>query len=150
MDRQAADAVRTRIDWTYLRCLERTDRGVDHTVLRAFRARLLLHGAERRRFDAFLALAHARGLRNAGGCQRSDSTHVLGAVRAMTRLEIVTETIRHALHVLATTHPAWLRAHTTAAWVDRYGLCARAYRLPTGQAKRVPGPSKSVAMDVRS
>lgn len=123
-DRQAADAVRTRIDWTYLLGLERTDLGVHHKVLRAFRTRLLSHGAERRVFDAMHVLAHARGLRKAGGRQRRDSTHVRGAVRAMTRLEIVTETLRHALHVRAATYPAWLRAHTTPEWVDRYGLRA--------------------------
>jgi hypothetical protein len=51
-------------------------------------------------------------------------------------LEIVTETLRHALNVLAATHPEWLRAHTTAEWVDRYGLRAREYRLPKRQEKR--------------
>ncbi|MEI7645098.1 MAG: IS1182 family transposase [Chloroflexales bacterium] len=135
-DRQAADAVRTRIDWKYLLCLELTDLGFHHTVLSEFRTRLLLHSAERRLFDAILAGAQERGLLKAGGRQRSDSTHVLGAVRAMTRLEIVTETLRHALNVLATTHPEWLRAHTTAEWVDRYGLRASEYRLPKGQEKR--------------
>ncbi len=135
-DRQAADAVRTRIDWKYLLCLELTDLGFHHTVLSEFRGRLVLHGAERRVFDAILAIAQAHDLLKAGGRQRSDSTHVLGAVRAMTRLEGVTETIRHALNVLATTHPEWLRVHTTAEWVDRYGLRASAYRLPKGQEKR--------------
>jgi len=135
-DRQAADAVRTRIDWKYLLCLELTDLGVHHTVLSEFRSRLLAHGAERRLFDAILTLAQDQGLLKAGGRQRSDSTHVLRAVRAMTRLEIVTETLRHALNALATTHPEWLRAHTTAEWVDRYGLRASEYRLPKGQEKR--------------
>ena len=135
-DRQAADAVRTRIDWKYLLCLELTDLGFHHTVLSEFRGRLVLHGAERRVFDAILTLAQHRGLLKAGGRQRSDSTHVLGAVRAMTRLESVTETLRHTLNVLATTHPEWLRAHTTAEWVDRYGLRASEYRLPKGQEKR--------------
>ena len=31
-DRQTADAVRTRIDWKYLLCLELTDSGFHHTV----------------------------------------------------------------------------------------------------------------------
>ena len=43
-DRQAADAVRTRIDWKYLLCLELIDVGFDHTVLSEFRMRLLAHG----------------------------------------------------------------------------------------------------------
>jgi transposase len=135
-DRQAADAVRTRIDWKYLLCLELTDLGFHHTVLSEFRGRLVLHGAERRVFDAILSLAQDQGLLKAGGRQRSDSTHVLGAVRAMTRLESVTETLRHTLNVLAATQPEWLRAHTTAEWVDRYGLRASEYRLPKGHEKR--------------
>jgi transposase len=40
-DRQAADAVRSRIDWKYLLCLELTDSGFDQTVLSEFRTRLL-------------------------------------------------------------------------------------------------------------
>jgi transposase len=135
-DRQAADAVRTRIDWKYLLCLELTDLGFDHTVLSEFRTRLLTNGAERRVFDAVLAIAQTRGLLKASGRQRSDSTHILGAMRAMTRLETVTETLRHVLNMLATTAPEWLLAHTTREWVDRYGLRASEYRLPKGQVKR--------------
>jgi transposase len=135
-DRQAADAVRTRIDWKYLLCLELTDLGFDHSVLSEFRTRLLDHDAERRLFDAILTIARSCGLLKAGGRQRSDSTHILGAMRAMTRLEVVTETVRHALNVLATTVPEWLRAHTTPDWVDRYGLRASEFRLPKSHAKR--------------
>src|SRR5215831_10296931 len=46
-DRQAADAVRGRIDWKYLLCLELDDPGFDHSVLCEFRTRLLEGGAER-------------------------------------------------------------------------------------------------------
>jgi transposase len=136
-DRQAADAVRTRIDWKYLLCLELTDPGFDHTVLSEFRTRLLDHNAERRLFDTMLALAQDRGLLKAGGRQRSDSTHVLSAARTLNRLECVTETLRHALNVLATSAPQWLRTHTTPEWVDRYGLRASEYRLPKSDAKRL-------------
>lgn len=135
-DRQAADAVRTRIDWKYLLCLDLTDGGFNHSVLSEFRTRLLMHAAERRLFDAILTLAQARGWVQAGGHQRSDSTHILGAMRAMTRLETVTETLRHALNVLAPLVPDWLRSQTTPDWVDRYGLRASEYRLPKGEAKR--------------
>lgn len=136
-DRQAADAVRTRIDWKYLLCLELTDRGFHHTVLSEFRTRLLTHAAERRLFDTVLTLAHECGLLTSGGRQRSDSTHVLGFMRAMTRLEVVTETLRHLLNTLATHDPRWLRVHTTAEWVERYSLRASEFRLPKSQAKRL-------------
>ena len=82
-DRQAAEAVRTRIDWKYLLGLELCDPGFDHTVLSEIRSRLLAHGAERRLFDAVLTLAQNQGLLQAGGRQRSDSTHVLGKIRML-------------------------------------------------------------------
>jgi transposase len=135
-DRQAADAVRTRIDWKYLLCLELTDIGFDHTVLSEFRTRLLAYGAEGRLFEAILDLARGRGLLKSGGRQRSASTHVLAAMRTMSRLEVVGETLRSALNVLATTAPEWLRAHTTPTWVDRYGLRASEFRLPKNEAGR--------------
>src|SRR5919206_358684 len=40
-DRQAADAVRGRLDWKYALALELTDPGFDASVLTEFRARLL-------------------------------------------------------------------------------------------------------------
>jgi transposase len=135
-DRQAVDALRTRIDWKYLLCMEPTDAGFHHTVLSEFRTRLLMHEAERRLFETVLECARSHGLLKAGGRQRSDSTHVLSAVHAMTRVEGVTETLRHALNALATAAPEWLHAHTTSDWVDRYGPRASAYRLPKGEAKR--------------
>jgi hypothetical protein len=49
----------------------------------------------------------------------------------------VTETLRHALNELATAAPQWLRAQTSAEWVERYGLRASDYRLPKGAAKRL-------------
>jgi len=54
----------------------------------------------------------------------------------MSRLEVVGETLRHALNALATAAPDWLRARTTAAWVDRYGLRASEFRLPKNEARR--------------
>ena len=44
-DRQAADAVRARIDWTYLLGLDLTDAGLDFSALSAFRDRLLAGSA---------------------------------------------------------------------------------------------------------
>ena len=53
--RGAADAVRGRIDWKYLLCLELDDPGFDHSILCEFRARLLEGGAERLLFDKILS-----------------------------------------------------------------------------------------------
>jgi transposase len=45
-DRQAADAVRARINWKYALGLDLTDPGFDHTVLSEFRTRLVNGQAE--------------------------------------------------------------------------------------------------------
>jgi transposase len=135
-DRQAAEAVRTRIDWKYLLGLDLTDPGFDHTVLSEFRTRLLSNNAERRLFDAVIKLARSRDLLHAGGRQRSDSTHILGKVRTLTRYELVAETLRHALDTLSEAAPSWLREHITPDWVDRYGLRASEFRMPKGSVRR--------------
>jgi transposase len=135
-DRQAADAVRSRIDWKYLLCLELTDAGFDHTVLSEFRTRLLAHDAERLLFDTLLTTFREHGWLKPRGKQRTDSTHVLGAIRALNRLECVGETLRHALNTLAVAAPDWMRSHSQPGWVDRYGPRVEDYRLPTRQADR--------------
>lgn len=136
-DRQAADAVRSRIDWKYLLCLELTDPGFDHTVLSEFRSRLSEGEAEMLLFDTLLTTFRNQGLLKSRGKQRTDSTHVLAAIRALNRLECVGETMRHTLNVLAVAAPTWLRAHSHAEWVDRYGPRVEDYRLPEKETDRV-------------
>jgi transposase len=135
-DRQAAEAVRTRIDWKYLLALELTDRGFDFSVLSEFRDRLIAGGAEQQLLDTLLAHCKARGWLKARGPQRTDSTHVLGAIRTLNRLETVGETLRAALNALAAAHPEWVRAQVTPEWFDRYSLRVEEYRLPKGKATR--------------
>jgi transposase len=136
-DRQAADAVRSRLDWKYALSLELTDPGFDHTVLSEFRTRLVAGGAEQRLLDLVLEQARGRGWLTTRGTQRTDSTQVLAAVRALTRLEGVGETLRHTLNVLAEVAPDWLRAQTLPAeWVERYTHRVEEYRLPKGTAER--------------
>jgi transposase len=79
-DRQAADAVRARIDWKYALALELTDPGFDASVLCEFRARLLAGGAEQRLFEHMLLLFKDQGLVKAKGRQRTDATHILTAI----------------------------------------------------------------------
>ena len=136
-DRQAADAVRTRIDWKYVLSLELTDPGFDFSVLSEFRSRLLAHGAERRLFDLLLNLCRERGWIKARGKQRTDSTHVLAAIRTLRRLECVGETMRHALNVLSEVAPAWLLEHMDPAWAERYEKRFSDFRLPKDEKKRV-------------
>ena len=105
-DRRAADAVRGRIDWKYLLGLELTDPGFDASVLSEFRGRLVTGGAEEHLLDTLLALCRDLKLLNTRGRQRTDSTHVLGAVRSLNRLECVTETLHAALNALASAAPS--------------------------------------------
>ena len=135
-DRQAAEAVRGRIDWKYALALSLTDPGFDSTVLSEFRSRLVKGQAEQVLLDVILALARERDLLSAGGRQRTDSTHVLAAVRALNRLECVTETMRHALESLAVAAPDWLRVRAQSDWVKRYGHRAMDDRLPRNAARR--------------
>jgi len=61
---------------------------------------------------------------------------VLAAVRALNRLELVSEALRHALDSLAVAHPTWLRANAQAAWAERYARRAEDARLPKSKEGR--------------
>ena len=135
-DRQAADAVRGRIDWKYLLSLELADAGFDHSVLCEFRARLLQHEAGERLLERLLDAAREGGLLKAGGRQRTDSTHVLAAIRTLNRLELVGETLRAALNVIAAAAPEWLRSVALPDWHERYHRRVENIRLPEAAAKR--------------
>jgi transposase len=136
-DTQAADAVRSRIDWKYLLALPLTDAGFDSSVLSEFRSRLVAGNAEHLLFDTLLTRFRDQGLLRARGRQRSDSTHVLAAVRALNRLECVGATLRHALNSLAVVLPEWLRALAHPDWRERYGPRMEDYRLPESKTERV-------------
>ena len=135
-DRQAAEAVRDRIAWKYALSLELTDTGFDFSVLSEFRQRLLGHEAGERLLTEVLEQFKARGLVKARGQQRTDATHVLAAVRDLSRLENVGQTLRHALNELARVAPDWLQAWAPVEWYDQYGPRFDLYRLPKGEAAR--------------
>jgi transposase len=135
-DRQAADAVRSRLDWKYALSLELTDPGFDHTVLSEFRSRLVSHGAEDRLLELMVQLFQERGWLKARGRARTDSTHVLAKVRALNRAELVGETLRAALNVLALVAPDWLQAHALPDWVDRYDRPTTEDLMPRKKAEQ--------------
>ena len=60
-DRQAADAVRGRLDWKYALGLPLEDPGFDYSVLSEFRSRLLAGDAAARLLDVLLARCQAAG-----------------------------------------------------------------------------------------
>src|SRR3990172_189171 len=135
-DRQAADAVRGRIDWKYLLGLALEDAGFDFSVLSEFRDRLIAGQMEQQLLDELLERFRGRGLLKARGKQRTDSTHIQAAIRNLNRLELVGETMRHALNSLAVSSPAWLKDHVPQAWYERYGPRFEQSRLPKTEAER--------------
>lgn len=135
-DRQAAEAVRARIDWKYLLGLELSDPGFDFSVLSEFRDRLLAGRAEALLLDILLERCRALGLLKARGQQRTDATHVLAAIWVLNRLELVAETLRAALNDLATIAPTWLQNIVPPEWYKRYAKRIEDTHLPREQAKR--------------
>jgi transposase len=135
-DRQAADAVRSRIDWISVWRLELTDAGFEASVLSECRRRWMAGAAASLRFETRLTWCRSRPLVNARGRQRTDSTHLLAAVRALNRLAVVGEAMRHALQTLAVVVPAWRRAVSHPDWRDRDPRRAEDDRLPPTQPAR--------------
>lgn len=146
-DRQAADAVRSRIDWKYALSLELDDPGFHFSVLTEFRARLVAGHAEYLLLDRMLEHFKARGLIKPRGRQRTDSTHVLGAVRDLHLLELVTETLRATLNDLATVAPRWLRSVAEPDWFKRYAQRAEDWRLPGGSKEKREAFAQEVGAD---
>lgn len=135
-DRAAADAVRARIDLKYLLGLRLDDAGFHYSALSEFRTRLVEHDAVDQLLTDVLERCQALGLVQAQGQQRTDSTHVLGAVRDLNRYELVGESLRHALNALALVDAAWLQERVPVVWYERYGVRIEAYHLPKGEAQR--------------
>ncbi len=135
-DRQAADAVRGRLDWKYALSLELEDAGFDRSILSEFRSRLIENNAEQILLDKMLESLKEKGLLKVSK-QRTDSTHVVAAVRNLRRLELAGESIRAALNAIATVEPDWLRAVIKVEWFERYSHRIEEYSFPKGrQAQR--------------
>ena len=135
-DRQAAEAVRGRIDWKYLLNLELTDPGFDFTVLSEFRGRVLSQQAGQRLLDHLLEQLSEKGWIKKRGVQRTDSTHVLAAVRRLNRLELLGETLRAALNAVAEEAPQWLKGWVPLSWFERYSQRVEEWRFPGAQQKQ--------------
>ncbi|MFV9505611.1 MAG: hypothetical protein AB4911_13740 [Oscillochloridaceae bacterium umkhey_bin13] len=113
-----------------------SDAGFDPSVLSEFRTRLVDGNAEYLLFDTLLTQFREQKLLRARGRQRSDSTHVLAAVRALNRLECVGSTLRHALNSLAVVVPDWLLTHKQPEWLERYEQRFEDERLPEAASER--------------
>ena len=106
-------------------------------MLCEFRTRVVEHGLEQRVLDLLLDALKTEGLVGAGGKQRTDSTHVIGAVRDLNRLELAGESVRAALEAIAVAAPDWLPTVIDIAdWGRRYGARVDTWRLPSSKTKR--------------
>ena len=115
-DRQAAAAVRGRMDWQYAVGLALTDTGVDFSVLRALRTRLLAGAVEGRLLTTMLNCFTARGLRKSRGKPRTDATPSVAAVWALNRFAMGGETL----------HVALSGSGARRAWEDVGQVCPQA------------------------
>ena len=136
-DRQAAEAVRCRIDFKYALSLELDDPGFDHSVLTDFRDRLAQDGHADELMDLALERMKQAGLVTERGKARTDSTYVLAAVRDLTRLELITEAVRAALEELAHQDPEMLDWLIDQDWATRYGRPVRLGGQPPRAATRL-------------
>ena len=86
--------------------------------------------------DALLIALAGLGLVKLGGRQRTDSTHVLGRLRSLNRLELAGESIRAALEALAAAALAWLAGVIDEQWAGVYGSRIDNLHLPQSDTKR--------------
>lgn len=135
-DRQAADAVRARIDWKYALGLSLRDGGFDFSVLCEFRQRLLEGGKESLLLDALLEQFKLKALLKGGGRQRTDSTHVLAAIHNLNRIELVGQVLQQTLDMLAIWVPEWVTVNLPSEWWQRYSQRIDEYRLPKKISER--------------
>ena len=134
-DREASDAVRSRIDWKYLLGLELTDPGFHYSVLSEFRQRLLAHGEESILLDRLLKRCESAGLLKGQSKQRTDSTRVLAKIRSLNRVELAGETMRRVLDDIAQIAPTWLKGHIKKDWGKRYGSPIDTHAIRKSKAK---------------
>src|SRR2546426_3266105 len=135
-DRQAAQAVRTRIDWLYALALPLDEPGFDYSILTDFRQRVLAGQAQDLILEPILQLCRERGWLKARGKQRTDATAVLARVRALSSLESVGESMRAALNAIAEQEPEWLQAQLNPEWFDRYVHRFELARFPKAETQR--------------
>lgn len=134
-DRQAADMVRARIDWKYALSLPLDDEGFDFSVLSAFRDRLLSADVTEKVLTPLLNICWSQGWLKVNQ-QRTDSTHILAAVRDLSRVECVGETFRATLNDLAERAPDWLLQVVSPAWFEQYVNRIDLYRISKNVKKQ--------------
>ena len=118
-DRQAVEAMTFDVRWKCALGMDLDEKAFHPTVLVRFRERLLAHGMEGMGFEAVLDILRKAGCLGRKTAQRLDSTHVLGQVADMSRLECVREAMRLALGALER-EERLARPEGWPVWWERY------------------------------
>jgi len=134
-DRVAAKWAVTRMDWKYALHLPLTWLGFSYSDLSNFRTRLIEHGEERLVFERVLEWARSLGFVKKYGKQRTDSTHIIGCVERLSRLELAWETLRTALRAIKECAPRWYGEVIPAAFHQAYAERQSDWRLSKEEAK---------------
>jgi len=134
-DRQASEALIVRIDWKYALHLPLEYAGFYFTNLSHFRARLLAHQAEYRVFDRLVQKLVELGFIRRKGKQRTDSTHILGLVARLNRLELVWETLRVVLAALKRQAESWVKQQLPESFVQEHRVKHSDYRMSEAELK---------------
>jgi transposase len=134
-DRVAAEWAVVRIDWKYALHMPLGYLGFHHSTLSNFRGRLVEHGQERLVFEQVLKWVQGHGFLKKHGRQRTDSTHVIGCVARLSRLELVWETIRVVLRALQETCSAWYAQQIPAVFDEMYRERQSAWQLSSEEVK---------------
>jgi transposase len=119
-DRAAAEWAKKRIDWKYALHMPLEWLGFHYSDLSRFRKRLVKHGLERLVFDLVLKWVMSLGFLNKYGKQRTDSTHILGNVARLSRLELVWETLRVTLRAMKKKASKWYEGAIPAVFDTAY------------------------------
>ena len=128
--------MRARIDGKYVLGLELDDPCFDYSVLSEFRERWVAGQKEQMLLDEWLRPLKELKLLKERSQRRTDSTHILGAVRQLNRIEIVGETLRQALNELSEFAPEWVKGIAKPEGCTRYSRRFEPMRLPKKQAER--------------
>lgn len=134
-DRQAARWAVMRMDWKYALHLPLNWQGFHYADLCNFRKRLVEHEAERLVFDKVLEWVRELGFLKKYGKQRTDSTHFLGAVERLSRLELVWETLRLALRAIQAEAGQWYGKQIPSTFHEVYVERHSSWRLSQQEVK---------------
>ncbi len=119
-DRAAAQMAVMRLDWKYALRQSLDWTRFHYSDLCNFRKRLLEHESERSVFERVVTYLRESGYVQAGGKQRTDSTHILGAVRDLSTVELVRETLHVTVCALISADAPWTVRYLPSSFVELY------------------------------